>query len=192
MQKNKILSKQDYVYYLECDRKALGKASSSPPLLFFKNPIWHFQRLLRKLEYFSNCYRSFPGEIYTQFLRYRFIKMQIQLGFHIPINTIGPGLYITHIGPIVIHDKVKIGANLRINIGVVIGQKGKATDVPTIGNNVVIEPGCKIFGKINIADGIHIGANAVVNKSFNEQNIVIAGVPAKKIGFNTRLVENFV
>jgi len=41
-----------------------------------------------------------------------------------------------------------------------------------------INPNC--FGPI-IADGIVIGANSVVNKSFTEENITIAGVPAKKI-----------
>ena len=44
-----------------------------------------------------------------------------------------------------------------------------------------IASGAKIFGNITIADGIVIGANSVVNKSFLEPNITIAGVPAKKI-----------
>ena len=39
----------------------------------------------------------------------------------------------------------------------------------------------KITAKIKIADGIKIGANSVVTKSFLEPNITIAGVPAKKI-----------
>lgn len=51
-----------------------------------------------------------------------------------------------------------------------------------MGNNVYIGPGAKLFGRIEIADGIAIGANAVVNKSFLENNISIAGIPAKKIG----------
>ena len=50
-----------------------------------------------------------------------------------------------------------------------------------IGDNVWIGPGAKIFGKIFIADNIAIGANSVVNRSFAEQNITIAGIPAKKI-----------
>ena len=50
-----------------------------------------------------------------------------------------------------------------------------------LGNNVYIGPGAKIFGDIKIADGIAIGANSVVNKSFTEPNIGIAGVPAQKI-----------
>jgi serine O-acetyltransferase len=38
-----------------------------------------------------------------------------------------------------------------------------------------------LFGDITIADGIVIGANSVVNRSFNEPNTRIAGVPAREI-----------
>ena len=44
-----------------------------------------------------------------------------------------------------------------------------------------IGPGAKIFGNVQIVDGIAVGANAVVNKSFLEPDISIAGVPARKI-----------
>ncbi|MEE9362099.1 MAG: hypothetical protein V3U92_05820, partial [Cellulophaga sp.] len=40
----------------------------------------------------------------------------------------------------------------------------------------------KIYGDITLTNNIVIGANSVVNKSFNESNIAIAGSPAKKIG----------
>ena len=52
---------------------------------------------------------------------------------------------------------------------------------PILGDNVYIGPGAKLFGKITIADNISIGANAVVTKSFEQENISIAGVPAKII-----------
>lgn len=110
--------------------------------------------------------------------------MRITLGFDIPINVIGPGLFIAHVGSIVISRGARIGANLRINIGVVIGEDRGIQNAPTIGNNVTIEPGSKVFGNIEIADGIHIGANSVVNKSFLESGVVIAGVPAKMISTN--------
>ena len=177
-----ITSKNEYLNYLESDRKALRRNASSPPFFNVFDPIWKFQCLLRKLEFYYNCRKSYYFLPYRKFLRYQFIKMQNMLGFQIPINVIGPGLYITHIGSIVIHDNVRIGKNLRINVDVVIGQKGSETDVPEIGNNVIIEPGSKIFGKIKIADGVHIGANAVVNRSFTRPYSVIAGVPAKEIG----------
>jgi serine O-acetyltransferase len=38
-----------------------------------------------------------------------------------------------------------------------------------------------IDGEIEIADGIAIGANSYVNKSFKEPDITIAGCPAKKV-----------
>jgi len=37
----------------------------------------------------------------------------------------------------------------------------------------------KIFGPIKLGNNVIIGANAVVNKSFKEDNIVLAGIPAK-------------
>lgn len=43
--------------------------------------------------------------------------------------------------------------------------------VPVLGDNVYIGPGAKIFGKVQIADGCKVGANAVVNKSFLVKNL---------------------
>lgn len=45
-----------------------------------------------------------------------------------------------------------------------------------------------MLGDVRLADNIAVGANAVVNKSFDEENIAIAGVPAKKISNNGRKV----
>ena len=104
------------------------------------------------------------------------------MGWDIPINTFGPGLRINHFGLIVVNGNARIGAFCDIHQGVNIGQHGTSPeDVPTIGDNVWIGPGAKIFGRITIADECAIGANAVVNKSFDESNIAIAGIPAKKV-----------
>ena len=93
-----------------------------------------------------------------------------------------PGLSIAHRGTIIINGGAKIGANCRLHACVNIGTEAGYTDkAPTIGDNCYIGPGVKMYGDIFIANGIAIGANAVVNKSFEEENIAIAGVPAKKI-----------
>ena len=52
---------------------------------------------------------------------------------------------------------------------------------PVLGKNVELGIGAKVIGGITLADGIRIGANAVVTKSFLEANITIAGVPAVKV-----------
>jgi serine O-acetyltransferase len=107
------------------------------------------------------------------------------LGFIIPLNVFGAGLSIAHSGPIIVNDLARVGENCRIHNCVHIATNahpvGEKDTVPHIGNNVFIGPGAVIFGDIEIADNIVIGANSVVNKSFLEEGITIAGVPAKKI-----------
>ena len=114
-------------------------------------------------------------------MTYRYLSVKLLLGFQIPPNVIGAGLNLVHTGNILIHDQARIGTNLRINIGVVIGRGAGADAVPVIGSHVTIEPGAKIFGGITIADWTHIGANAVVNKSISAPGMIVAGVPARII-----------
>jgi serine O-acetyltransferase len=68
-----------------------------------------------------------------------------------------------------------------LHVCVNIGASGGNLEAPQIGDNVYIAPGAKIFGDIQIADNIAIGANGVVNKSFTTPNVTIAGVPARVI-----------
>ena len=50
-----------------------------------------------------------------------------------------------------------------------------------IGDNVFLASGCKVMGKVNVADGCVVGANAVDVKDVDEPGITVAGVLAKKI-----------
>ena len=79
------------------------------------------------------------------------------------------------------HPKAVVGENCRIDRCVSIGSIYYPVPPPRIGNNVYIGPGAVIDGDIEIADGIAIGANSFVNKSFTEPEITIAGCPAKEI-----------
>lgn len=58
---------------------------------------------------------------------------------------------------------------------------GRNNDAPRLGNNIILGLGLVVLGGITLADNIAIGANALVNKSFYESDVAIAGVPAKKI-----------
>lgn len=81
-----------------------------------------------------------------------------------------------------VNNEVRVGKNCLVSVCVNVGcAAGRPEAVPVIGDDVFIGPGAKIFGDIRIADGVAIGANAVVNKSFLEPNITIAGIPARKI-----------
>lgn len=181
-----IQSKEDYKRYLERDRIALrvNSLSLSAKLLNFISPnlIWKFQKLLRKVEYYQNCKNSGISKIYYFYLRYQFKKLSIKLGFTIPPNVFGPGLSIAHYGTIVINSATKVGANCRIHVCVNIGASGGEIEAPQLGDNIYIAPGAKIFGNITIPNNTAIAANAVVNKSFDQEHTVIGGVPAKVIG----------
>jgi serine O-acetyltransferase len=173
-----IQSKEDYKFYLEADRIALRKDRKRPSLI--GDDVWKFERLMRKLEYFKNCKKDIASKVYFNYLRYRFYKLSLKLGFFIPENTFGPGLAITfYSGPIIVN--AKVGADCRISQCVTIGRTPGCNDAPKIGNHVFIGPGAVIVGPIEIADGIAIGANSYVSKSFREPGITIAGVPARKI-----------
>lgn len=98
------------------------------------------------------------------------------------MNCFGKGLSIAHLGPIIINGHAKVGENCRIHPQTCIGTaKGYSDMAPILGNNIYIAPGAKLYGKIILADDITVGANAVVNKSFEEKGVSIAGVPAKVI-----------
>lgn len=177
-----IKNKEDYKFYLEADRKA---RNYSKKIIYIGNrkeiPLYNFQRLMRKVEYYNNCKKGIFNKIILLILKYRYKSLSIKYGFSIPINTFGPGLCIAHRGTIVINGASKIGKNCRINIDVNIGtQMGENGKAPTVGDNCFIGPGAKLFGNIKIGDNVAIGANAVVNKDFGD-NVTIAGVPAKVV-----------
>ena len=180
-----IKNKNDYVAFLKADRIALGMSRETLWDQFTDltvGSVWSFQQILRKIEYYQNCRRSYLRNPYYYYLLFKFRKAQLKYGFIIEPNNFEAGLSISHPGTIIVNPAAKIGRNCRIHPGTNIGTKAGYKDkVPKIGNNVYIGPGAKIFGDITIADGIAIGANAVVNKSFLEKNITIAGVPARKI-----------
>lgn len=181
-----IRSKKDYLNYLDQDKNALGIGNQTlkNQLISFisPNPIWTFQKTMRTLEYYINCKNYSIYKIYIYYLRYKFKSISIKLNFSIPTNVFGPGLSIVHYGTIVINQASKIGANCRLHACVNIGASGGEQEAPQIGDNVYIAPGAKIYGNITIANNTAIGANAVVNKSFDKEHTMIAGVPAKVIG----------
>lgn len=180
-----IRSKEDYRFYIEADRIALGINRKRPRL--FSDEIWKFQRLLRKLEFVQNCNKNSLDQITSLPARFGFQRLSVKLGFTIPLNVFGPGLSITHVGTIVVASRAKVGENCRLSHCVTIGTSRYAPGpntfdlVPQIGKNVFIGPGAVIVGDIEIADGIAIGANSYVCTSFEEPNITIAGCPAKKV-----------
>lgn len=174
-----IQSKEDYLFYLEADRIALRKTRQRPK--FVGDEVWKYQRILRKREYIHNCKKGLIRKLLWALTSYSFRRLSMITDLQVPINVCGPGLSIAHRGMLILDERVRIGENCRMQNLTHIGTANQREGCPKIGNNVYISTCCNIYGDITIADGIAIGANSVVNKSFTEPNIGVAGVPAKKI-----------
>lgn len=172
-----IRSRADLQQYLEADRIGLRREAGAPR---HYDEVWKFQRLLRRVEFLHN---TRANGLLRKYWSWRLHRQSVRCGFEIPLNTFGPGLSIAHRGTIVVHPDARIGRNCRIHVDVVIGnQPGPPPEpVPTIGDNVYIGPGAKIYGGITLGDHMVVGANAVVNTSFPEGRMTIAGMPARKI-----------
>lgn len=177
-----ISCREDLKYYLECDRIALKKEYRCPK--FIIDNIWKYQILMRKCAYYRNCRKDPFGKLMARLYTIRFHLLGQRLGFSMGVDSFGPGLAIVHYGCTVVHGHARIGNNCRIHEGVTIGANAADEGYPRIGNNVYIASGAKIIGNVHIADGVVIGAGAVVVKDICEPNVTYGGVPAQKISSN--------
>jgi serine O-acetyltransferase len=104
-------------------------------------------------------------------------------------TTIGEGVELGYGGiGVVIHPQARIGRDVLVSPGVVIGGRSGLPGAPVIGDGVKIGAGAKILGPIYIGAGAMIGANAVVIADV-EPGDVVAGVPARPVRRTLRIVE---
>lgn len=174
-------TKKQLRFYLAADAFALGK-KGSPRL--FGDHIWRFQIALRKLEYYSAQTGVFAN-LATKFWVLRKYRLGLLLGFDIPPGVFGAGLRINHHGNLIVNGASRVGRWCDIHQGVNIGagnpkSRLEEPSVPTLGDNLWIGPGAKIYGKLEVGDRVVVGANAVVNKDVPNDRTVV-GMPAKAI-----------
>lgn len=185
-----ICSRKDFIAHLDADRKALGVSvrhpllATSNSMVWLTDPVYRWERLLRKCEYWENCRPGVLAAPYRIWLRWRFQRLSSRLGISIPLNVCGPGLCILHYGSIVVSRHASIGEGCVINSCVNVGaNRGGA---PRIGKDVYLGPGAKLFGPIKVADGVRVGANAVVCKDCTTPGETLVGVPAHKSSLGRR------
>lgn len=142
--------------------------------------LFRHQKLLRKTEYYTNTKKI----IRANFYRFMLLKMQYKYAIHIPLNCCAKGFTIIHIGPILINDKASFGENCTVHVNTMIVAGGTNDEAPQIGDGVIVGVGAVVLGPVKIANNVAIGANAVVNKDVLEENVAVAGVPAKIISTN--------
>lgn len=177
-----IENKKDLIYYIHQDRQMNGYPKTRCPGEIIKNLIFpnavSYLRNLRKVEYFTNV-PILGGRFFRAYYNLKLRVSARKLGYYIGINSCGPGLSLPHYGTVIISAEARLGENCRVHVCVNIGRSAGGKKAPQIGDNVYIGPSCVLYGDIIIANNITIGANATVNKSFYQENVVIAGTPAK-------------
>lgn len=105
-------------------------------------------------------------------IRYR--RLGVRLGFTIGINTLGYGAIIPHYGTIVVGTSNRLGNYPVLHTSTCITDNGI-----DIGDALYLSTGSIITSKLLLGDNVSIGANSLVNKSY-ESNMLLVGSPAIK------------
>jgi len=96
-----------------------------------------------------------------------------------PHATIGPGLYIGHIGGVHINPQAVLGSNCDLAHRVTIGASAMGRQgAPILGDGVYIGTGATLVGKIKIGNGAKIAANTLVMSNVPE-GATVMGVPGR-------------
>lgn len=168
-----ISSRNDLRTYLraDLDRNPGGHLDSLVRL-----PQARFLVQLRITEWWCNTRPGPVGRVIGAVLRLRLQLAGTRLGYTIPINVVGPGLKLPHIGTVVISGDARVGANCQIFQGVTLaaGDGG----APQLGHDVSVGANACIIGPRQIGDRVWIGAGAVVTRDVPSGQ-VWAGVPAR-------------
>lgn len=164
-----IENKNDFKEYVKAD---MISNRVSDGLLRFFNVIYKYLYCLRKVAYLYNTNKS---KLRIRFWELLLNHYSVMTGITIGPNCFGKGLHLPHYGYVVVNPSARFGENCTVQCGVNVS--GSVVG----GDKVYLGAGCKLMIGVHIKTGTIVGANAVVTKDFDEENIVVAGIPAKKI-----------
>ena len=144
-------------------------------LFFFPDYIRDFLVEMRKCSYYKHQ-KGFLSKLFfvVHYKKYR--KLGLKLGFSIGYDSLGYGVVIPHYGTIVVGRSNRIGNYAVLHTSTCISDNGKI-----IGDGLYLSTGAKITSKIKLGNNISIGANSLVNKNCEQDNVLLGGMPAKVI-----------
>lgn len=152
-----------------------GRAGLGGLLRGLRNPGFRFTYAFRMAKLHA---KYTPLGLFFRFMVSRYFW---KYGFQISLKTpLGEGLYIGHIGPIIINSSAVIGKNCNLSAGVTIGQtnRGEKKGCPKIGDRVWFGPNAVVVGGVTIGEDVLIAPGAYVNFDVPAHSIVI-GNPGK-------------
>lgn len=176
----KIKSKRELAFVIQADRM-MNRGKFKPSIfdflkgIFMPDLIMSYLVAMRKTSYYKNSH-SLWGKLHLLYYHHKFHRLAVKLGFSIGSDVFGYGLKIPHFGTIVVGGSNHIGNYAVLHTSTCISSNGKV-----IGDGLYLSTGAKITSKLVLGNNISIGANSLVNKSFEKDNIMIAGIPARYI-----------
>lgn len=143
--------------------------------------------LVYRFGHYIKFYFRIPFVKQLLYLTYFIFKRLTEILTTIEISEdakIGKGLFIAHLGSIVIGHGTTIGKHASFHQGVTVGGAGRASEhgSPVIGDRVYFAAGCKVVGKITIGNDVTVGANAVVINDIPDE-ATVGGIPAKILNY---------
>lgn len=176
----KISSRKQLSFVLKADYM-MNRGKFSPSFtdrlknLLLPDYIMAYLAVMRKASFYKG-WGGIIGRILFLYYSRKFRALGIKLGFSIDKDSLGYGVVIPHHGTIVIGGSNSIGNYAVLHTSICISANGK-----NIGNGLYCATGVKMTSRLTLGNNVSVGANSVVNKSFESDDIMIAGMPANYI-----------
>lgn len=175
-----IRTKRELKFVMQADY-IMNRGKKSPSLadrlhgIGSPDYIMKYLRAMRKTSYYRPKHGLLARIAFLwNYSRYK--RLGMKLGFSIGYNTLGYGAVMPHYGTIVVGESNRIGNFAVLHTSTCITDDGKV-----IGDGLYLSAGVKITRQLKLGNNIHIGANSLVNKSYEGDNMLIGGMPAEPI-----------
>lgn len=174
----RIHSKKELDFFIKADymmNTGSFKPSFKRKLIEFVSPdyMMRFLVIMRKYSYYKH--KTGLNKIIATYYKLKYKKLSLKLGYTIDPDAFGYGLSIPHYGTIVVGSPAIIGNYAVLQTNVCLSGNGKV-----IGDALYVSTGGKITSKVVLGNNVTLAANAVCTKSFEEGNVLLAGIPAVK------------
>ena len=175
-----ITSKKQLEFFIASDRM-INRGYFTPSLVDrFKNllipdDIMTYLVTMRKISYYKNG-KGIINKLKYFYYHRKYCQLGKKLGFSIGYDVFGYGLRIPHYGTIVVGNSNHIGNYAVLHTSICISNYERH-----IGDGFYFSTGAKMTSPLTLGNNISIGANSLVNKSYDDDNALIGGVPARFI-----------
>lgn len=172
-----IKSRKELAFFLMADRmmnRGCFKNSITGWLKkwFLPDYIMLYLEAMRKASFYSHQNGLFKKLIYS-FWKIRHYRLGVKLGYDIGVDVLGYGCVLGHPGTIVIGETNRIGNYAVLHTSTCISNNSKI-----IGDGLYLAAGAVITSKLILGNHISVGANSLVNKSVECDDVMVGGAPS--------------